>query len=1063
MRRAAISMVALVMLLSCAAPASAAPPVLGAVSATNIQGVSALLKGTVDPQGLPASYWFEYGTAANFAGAAKTAAGSAGSGSGAEPARATLAGLQPSTTYFYRLVANSTGGTTSGSTGAGTAGSFTTTQGFDFKPGTDGFAVAARADGGDAATLAGSHPYQLDFSLRFNQGGEFEGQPGVAFPDGDLRDLRIDLPAGLIFNPNALDKCSAVDFHVPRASPFEQSLSGESCPDKSQVGTIELNTSIGGGQTRRFGIFNLDPAPGVTAQLGAAPFGEPIVFDLLLRSGPDGSYALSIEVADFPQALDVSGMSLALWGVPWGASHDGERGSCLNESEPSFPWCKSSAGEPSASPPQAYLTMPGTCSPALSFTASASAWQQPTQVFAAAANLDSGGLPAPVSQCAAIPFAPVSQGLLTTTKASTSSGYNFQLTNDNVGLLAPASRAPSPTGRAVVTLPAGTTINPSVGAGLGVCAPNEYAAETVFNGEGAGCPNASKIGDFSVRSPLFDGLFGGAIYLAKPFDNPFASLIAVYLVAKLPERGMMIKVAGKIAPDPRDGSITAIFDGLPQLPYSDLNLTFRSGQRAFLISPARCGAANTQVQMSPWSGGDPVTSANATQITSGIDAGPCPPPGAPPFAPDAITGGVNSNVGSYTPYYVHLIRRDTEQEITSYSLVLPEGITGKLAGIPFCPNAAIEAARRRSGVEEANSPSCPAASQVGRTLIGYGVGAALTYATGRIYLAGPYHGAPLSLVTVNSATVGPFDLGTIVVRSAFQVDPYTAQLRIDSRASDPIPHIIDGVPLHLRDVRVYVDRYRFTHNPSSCEASQLVSTLTGSGASFATPADDSTAVVTKHFQLLNCLTLGFRPKLGIRLRGGSRRGAYPSLRATFASRGPQDSNLKRIEVVMPHSEFLAQNHIRDVCTRRQFDVGNCPGGSVYGRAVAYTPLFDEPLRGNVYLRSSSNRLPDLVADLYSGAVRIIIEGKIGPSKSGGIRAFFDNLPDEPLDRFTMTLAGGKRGLLTNSANICHSPPLASVKGLAQNNRGAIFTTVLRGQCKKDVRHRGHRGQRRAKR
>jgi len=419
---------------------------------------------------------------------------------------------------------------------------------------------------------------------------------------------------------------------------------------------------------------------------------------------------------------------------------------------------------------------------------------------------------------------------------------------------------------------------------------------------------------------------------------------------------------------------------------------------------------------------------------------------------------VNANVGSYTPYYVHLSREDTEQEITSYSLVLPKGITGKIAGIPFCPDAAIEAARHRLGVDETASPSCPAASQVGRTDTGYGVGSALTYAPGRIYLAGPHGGSPLSLVTINSATVGPFDLGTIVIRSAFDVDERTAQLAIDSAASDRIPHIIDGVPLHLRNIRIYMDRFQFTHNPSSCEASALVSTLTGSGADFSTPADDSTATVGKHFQLLNCLTLGFRPRLGLRLRGTARRGGYPSLRASFVSRGARDSNLKRIEVEMPHSLFLAQNHIRTVCTREQFAAERCPKGSIYGRAVANTLLFDEPLRGNVYLRSSSNKLPDLVADLRSGAVRIIVEGRIGPGRHGGIRTFFDSLPDAPIDRFTMILHGGRRGLLQNSANICKNPPLATVSALGQNNIGARFSSELRGQCKKRAK-----GKKKAKR
>ncbi len=303
-------------------------------------------------------------------------------------------------------------------------------------------------------------------------------------------------------------------------------------------------------------------------------------------------------------------------------------------------------------------------------------------------------------------------------------------------------------------------------------------------------------------------------------------------------------------------------------------------------------------------------------------------------------------------------------------------------------------------------------------------------------------------MTINAATVGPFDLGTIVIRSAFDVDERTAQLRIDAGASDPIPHIIDGIPLHLRDIRIYMDRFQFTHNPSSCEASQLTSTLTGSGATFSNPADDSTATVGKHFQLLNCLTLGFRPRLGLRLLGTARRGGYPSLRASFVSRGAVDSNLKRIEVEMPKSLFLAQNHIRSVCTRPQFAAERCPKGSIYGRAVAQHPALRQPLRGNVYLRASGNKLPDLVADLRSGSIRIVVEGRIGPGRNGGIDTFFDNLPDAPIDRFTMILHGGRRSLLQNTANICRNPPLATISSLGQNNIGARFSSELRGQCKK---------------
>ncbi|HUC08640.1 MAG TPA: hypothetical protein VMR96_11195, partial [Solirubrobacterales bacterium] len=361
------------------------------------------------------------------------------------------------------------------------------------------------------------------------------------------------------------------------------------------------------------------------------------------------------------------------------------------------------------------------------------------------------------------------------------------------------------------------------------------------------------------------------------------------------------------------------------------------------------------------------------------------------------------------------------------------------------------AARGRSGVAETAQPSCPAASQIGRTVTGYGVGPALSYAPGRIYLAGPYNGRPLSLVTINAITIGPFDLGTVVIRSAFSLDATTAQLAIDSSSSDPIPHILSGIPLRLRDIRVYIDRPEFTLNPTSCEPSQLISTVTGAGADLESPVDDSTSTSGVPFQLLNCGTLGYSPKLGLKMRGGTRIGAFPSLQAVVQAR-PGDANLKSFVVTLPHSEFFAHEHVRGICTRPQFAANACPADSVYGRAVAFTPLLHEPLRGNVYLRSSDNPSPDMVASLDSGSIHLEVDGRIG-SRHGGIQAAFEDLPDAPLTRFVMKLHGGKRGLLVNSADICQNPPSATVRAIGQNNRGASFRTVLRGEkCKKRGRH-----------
>jgi DNA-binding beta-propeller fold protein YncE len=898
-------------------------------------------------------------------------------------------------------------------------------------PAPSGFEARVVADGGSPAVLAGSHPYTLELSLGLEQGGANQ----------DLRQLSLTLPAGLLADPAATPICEAVPFSNQRSSPFEASQAGESCQEGSQVGTLQATD--GSGEVRRFGLFNLAAPEGTAARLGAAPFGSPITFDVHLIEGARGTIHLRLESSEISPGLALHGLELTLWGTPQDASHDGERGDCLNETEPSFPWARCGAvSVPLVEPPVALLTLPSECGEPLTFAADGESWSG-ARISEDAPTRDPGGQPVPVEGCETLHFEPPVSGALTTKHVSSSAGFALHLSQDDPGFINPRSRAEPRAREGLVNLPRGVTLNPSLAAGLEGCTEAQIAATSLT---AQGCPNGSKIGTLSLTLPFYRGEIKGAIYLAKPIQNPYGSLLAIYLVARAADRGILLKAQGKLTPDPADGTLTAHLEGLTQLPYSELRLEFRAGQRSALVSPPLCGPAPTEIQLSAWSGAEPPPSRIESPLEAGIEGEPCPTDTAP-FQLRASAGGINSNANSYTPYFIHLSRSDSEQEITSYSMVLPAGITGKLAGIPFCPEAAIDAARKSDGFVEAAHPSCAKASQVGRTVTGYGVGPTLAYSEGKVYLAGPYHGAPLSLVTINPATVGPFDLGTIVVRSAFDLDPRTAQLRIDSSASDPIPHILDGVVLHLRDIRVYLDRPEFTHNPTSCEPSQLLSTLTGSGASFAERADDSTASVSERFQLLNCRNLGFRPKLGLRLFGSTDRGSFPALRASFVSRGARDANLRRIEVDMPHQLFLAQSHIRTVCTRAAFDAERCPPSSVYGKAAAHTPLLDEPLRGAVYLRSSSHKLPDLVADLRSGSIRIIVEGRIGPSGQGGIRAFFDDLPDAPITRFTMLLSGGRRGLLTNSVNVCKRAPLVAVKALGQNDVGATFTSLLRGQCK----------------
>ncbi len=917
---------------------------------------------------------------------------------------------------------------------------------FGFRAGPEGFSAVPREENGSLDHQAGSHPFQLTTTIDLETGPGSPGEPGVPFSEGDLRNLRLDLPAGLIENPSAVVQCSLAEFKTPRSSPYETSLSGESCPERSQVGVVTVTTSYGGGGERTFGVFNLEPPPGAPAEIGFSAFGSPVVFIPEIRQA-EGEYQISEQATNISQHVNLSAIKLTLWGTPWAVAHDYQRGNCLNEAEPQSPWDNTcSTGSRVEYPQLAYLTLPSSCRRPLVFGASIESWSQPGVLTTRTFSHFDEGESQTLEGCGSIPFEPEAQALIANPRASSPSGFDFDLDVGSEGLLNPHRLNPAAARGAVVALPAGMTINPSVGAGLLGCSATEYAAETAFSAPGAGCPNGSKIGDFSVQSPLFPETVEGSLFLSSPFANPFDSLVSIYLVAKAPDRGVLVKVAGKLDADPVSGTLTATFDNLPQLPYTNLKVHFREGQRSPLATPPTCGGYQTAISLTPWSGAAEIHTVSATPITTGPEGEPCPS-GTPGFAPKAQAGSINPQAGAYTPFYIHLTRTDTEQEITSYSTVLPPGLLGDIGGIPYCSDAAIEAARHAGGFEEQEHPSCPAASQIGHTVSGYGVGPALEYQPGGLYLAGPFHGSTFSIVAIDSATVGPFDLGTVVVRSAIDVDPQTAQVSIDSAGSDPIPHIIDGIPIHLRDIRVYIDRDHFTVDPTSCSPSSVLSTLTGSGAGVGNPGLTGTATAASPYQAFGCGSLPFSPALKLRLRGGTSRGRFPSLRAELRPR-PGDADIEAAKVTLPASEFLEQRHIKTICTLPQFGAERCPAGSAYGSAQAFSPLLAQPLEGPVYLRSAPGRkLPDLVADLHGGGLglRIEVVGHID-SVHGGLRGTFEGVPDAPVSRFVMNLKGGKRGLLVNSQDLCAAPQRADAVFVGHNQLGIHTRPKMEVDC-----------------
>lgn len=938
---------------------------------------------------------------------------------------------------------------------------------FGFKPGSEGFSVSVEEEDGSPATVSGSHPYEVHLKVALNEAG--------GLSQGDLRDLHVELPKGLLITPTVRE-CTLSEFVTPRKSPFQASLSGESCPDQSQVGTVAVRSSFGGGTTRWFGLFELAHPPGSPQALGASPFGTPMIIASQVRQA-DGD--LSLDIRNLSQALDLQELEFTLWGMPWAAVapggmwtfwHDSERGNCLNEEDIEAPFgapaqpvpntgppppylagtCSVQNGDPRFYVPPSYLSLPTSCGGALEWKAMARSWQGEE----ATAGAESPAM----SQC--VHARSVAEVDLYSEEAAKATGMIFNIHSPDTFPLAAHARLTSPPQAATMSLPEGLTINPSLGAGLNYCTGAQFAREKITSSPGEGCPEDSKIGTVAV-----EGLLGlpfptirGSVYLAEPYRNPFGSLIALYVVIRDKERGIFFTPKGRVLPDPHTGRLQVSFEDLPQLEYSRFTLTLREGQRSTMVSPSSCGTYIGEVDLTPYS--DPsagVHDLSFIEITKGEGGGPCPTDSLPPFHPTLDAGSLNPFAGAYTPFLLRMRRADAEQEITSYSATFPIGLLGKIAGVPFCSDFAIEAAKGQTGTEELKHPSCPLASKIGRTLAGYGVGGTLAYAPGALYLSGPYHGSPLSITAIDSAIVGPFDLGVVVVRSAIRVDHETGQVSIDSAGSDPIPHILEGIPIHLRDIRVYVDRPNFTVNPTSCDPLATRSRLTGAARDLYSPADDTEATAMDPYQLLGCPELGYGPRFSLKLRGPKGRGDFPALRAIYKPPAG-DANVKSATVTLPHTVFLAQGHLRQICTARQFATDSCPAKSVYGHARAYTPLLPDPLEGPVYLRSSDHPLPDMVVALrgLGGGLHIDLAARIDSGKGGGMRARFADLPDAPVSKFVLTLRGGKRGLLENSANTCSGTSVALARFIAHNNRGRVLNAPLGVHCKQKHNSKGTR-------
>jgi hypothetical protein len=881
-------------------------------------------------------------------------------------------------------------------------------------------AVDFTNEDGSPATQAGSHPFAMTTAFEFNTVEE----EGIGFetPDGNIKDLKIEFPAGFAGNPTAMPYCSTVD------------LVAEDCPISSEVGVVDVQA--GGVEFTRTGVYNMPAPPGVAAKIGFKALTVPVTTELGVS--PDPPYNLIASVPNIPEVVPFFGSSLTVWGTPAEAAHDSERTRCGGSCSLNLP-------------EKPFLMLPRSCPSALTTIFEMDSWELPgSWVSQPASTLGPTG-------CGKLGFGPRLSAQPTNRSAESPTGMDLEVNVSDEGIGNPKGAAQSDVQKAVVTLPEGVTANPSLAEGLATCSQEDLSNERLSAEPSQGCPQASKIGTLEAQTPILEGkTLKGSLFIAEPYKNRFGTLLALYATLGEPDLGIFLKLEGKVEPDPRTGQLVGTFEGLPQYPVSHFALHFREGGRSPLVTPPRCGEYQTKAELTPWANPSSLYPATASfRISSGVGGGPCPAGGVPPLNPGFEAGSINNAASTYSPFYLRLTRKDGEQDLTRFDAVLPPGVVGKAAGIPKCSNAAIAAAKAKSGLEELASPSCPAASQIGRTLAGAGVGPELTYVPGKVYLGGSFGGDPLSVVAITPAVAGPFDAGTVVVRQALNLDPNTGEVQIDGAHSDPIPHILKGIPLKVRDIRVYVDRQNFTLNATSCEPESARATIFGSFLDVFSIADDVPVSTSARYQAADCGNLGFKPKLSLKLIGGTKRGDHPALYSVVTypyPSGPGYANIGRAVVTLPPTEFIDNAHISNPCTRVQFNAGTCPKSSVLGTAKAITPLLDEPLEGPVYFRSNGGerQLPDIVADL-KGLFEVVLVGQVDSkvnSQNARLRTTFASVPDAPATKFILDLKGGKKGLLVNSANLCAKTRRAGVRLTGQNGKRHEFNPVIATGCSK---------------
>ena len=841
------------------------------------------------------------------------------------------------------------------------------------------------------STQAAAHP-PFGFTQFITKDGDGLGLD----PVGVLKGVRVDLPAGLSVNPQATEQCELAKFQ-------ENVLN---CPPGSVVGASLITLAVAGLPVGPVPaqVYNLVPNQGEPALFGFDAAGSEVYLKADVDWAGDYHEGFTIAVPP-PPAGRIYKNRLVFSGIAGNGTFLTNPSTCRDPANPEFAHTYST-----------FLRADSVEAPNPSFPNGSTAFEAP---------LPPGVKP---TGCDLVPFSPAISVAPGSPRTDSPVGPVVDVTVP----FAPAQPiAHSNVETASTTLPEGMGLNPSAANGLEFCSDAQLGKGTR---NPVACPAKSKIGTIAINTPpLPDGSLTGSVFIGTQLsrDPESGNEYRIFVDAESPRYGISARLVGNVKADRRTGRLTTTFANNPQVPFTSFKLDFDDGAKAALTSPPTCGPNTTTTSIKPYSGTPAATPEHQFNLTKTAGGkGPCAKTLAErPFTPTLTTRSKSLRAGAYSPFAVHIGRGNGQQELKGVDISLPPGVTGKLKGIPYCKPDDIAKAAGRPGRAEAKNPTCPDKSLVGRASIRAGSGTPIAI-TGKAFLAGPFDGAPLSLAVITPATAGPFDLGTVVVRVALFVDPETARIRPHTNA---IPHVFGGAKLSIRSIDVNANKRGFILNGTSCRPLDTSGSILGGGGDPNDPAKFATAAANAGFRVSGCRKLKFRPKLFTKVLSGRKtafRAQNPKFRATLIARKGQ-ANISRTVVKLPSSMILDQSHIRTLCTRPQLAEGNCPKGSVYGHAAASSPLLGKKLRGPVYLVPGKKILPDLLVDLR-GQVNIRLRGTV-EAVGGRLRNIF-TAPDVPVSKFVLTMKGGKRGLLTNTRDLCRGAGRSKVTIKGQNGK-----------------------------